>query len=765
MSSSPNLRQYRIGRSVQLTVDTSQGGTGPLLAEAKGVFTGTTPKITITMLEGYNHLVKMTPSLPDEYKLAVHWSGQPVEGSPFLIKFLEASEPHRVNVQGLAGRMFSVDQPVLFDISAKDAGHGEIVVRASGPTRGNQQSRVSLDDNGDGTFRGQYIPTAAGNHEIVVTWDGTSVPGSPFTVRVFDTGASAAARVSIHGPEILGRVFQVGKPVELLIDTSLAGPGKITSSATSQRSGSELKTELFQTGPNTYLLRINSNEADVYQLAVFYEGTDIPKSPLLVNFSKPPDPTACVVRDIRSGSLLVNEQLVFTVDSADAGSGDLVVRASGPTKGGPAQLEIVDNNDESYSVKYTPNAPGIHKFHILWGTSAIPGSPFEVEIKSRAQSSNASMCIVQGTSLQGAGTFSIGDVCSFTVETSNAGLGHLNVKAGGPIQDSSEVQVEDHGNGKYTIFLRPTMPGEFRLDVLWAGSPVPRSPFVFQFGNVINPNVCKAEGPGLRKAHVGEVSSFRVYTAGAGTSELTVSAIGERSDADVAVTKVATDAYDVKYMPSTPGAYLLNVRWDGRHVPGSPFKISVSHRNPASICRLAGDAIHDGIVGQPIEFVVHTKEAGYGTMAVKAYGIDGKIDGYVVDEDDGRLTARFDPPKHGKYKIGIYWDRRHIPGSPFLVVVRSPPDTSKVRAEGPGLQNGRVGDPGTFTIQTEDAGTGHLDVRVVGPKGGFKADLRRDSESVFVAQYNPSVAGKYEIEIDFAEQPIPGTPFIVEINE
>ena len=672
------LKNHRIGQAIQMTVDTSQGGTGPLEIDVKGVFTGVTPKVQTTLLGPNNHLVKIIPSTSDEYKFTVRWSGQAVDGSPFLVKFLEASEPHRIRVHGLAaGGVYSVDEPIEFNIAAQEAGRGEIVVRAAGPTRGDKQSRVFLDDNGDGTFRARYVPTAAGSHEIVVTWDGTAVPGSPFAVRVFDSGANAAARVTIRGPALtVGRVFEIGKPIELLVNTALAGPGRIVAKATSVRKGHDMKVDLAKTGPNAYLLRMTTPHADVYRLAVFYDEAHVPGSPFTVNFSKPPDATECRVRDDDFRvPVHVGKPFLLHVDAIDAGTGDLVVRASGPTPRGsaPAQLNIDDKEDNTYVITYVPTAPGSHRLHVFWSETPIPGSPFQIDVK-----------------------------------------------------------------GNDVLEMKP------------------------------DPSRCRAEGPGLRNIHVGELASFRVNIAGAGAGELTVSAIGEQSDGIVHVKRRDAETYNVEYRALTPGAYLLNVRWDKRHVPGSPFKITAAHENPSSACRLAGKSIPNGIVGKPIEFVVHTKEAGFGTLTVKAYGVEETITGYVVDEDDGRLTARVDPPRPGKYKIGVYWDRRHIPGSPFLVVVRGAPDASKVRARGPGLESGQqIGDPGVFEITTEAAGMGNLDVRVIGPKGGFKADLQPSNDDekkvTYIAKYNPSVAGKYEIEIDFDYKPIPGSPFVVDV--
>lgn len=770
--SSAGLRDhiYHIGQTVQMTVDTSRGGDGPLFATAKGTFSDVVPDVNVKQLDMSNFLVLFTPSVADEYKLAVSWAEQPVEGSPFTFKFREASEPDRVKVLGLTGQRFVADEPVLFAIHAQDAGSGEIVVRATGPSRGTKPSRVILEDQKDGTFLGKYFPAAPGEHELSITWGDVAVPGSPFRIRVLDNTSSSATKVTLHGPGLSGRVLEAKKPIELLVDTSLAGTGTITASS-SNRSGQQLRIVVLKTGPNAHLLTIEADYPDVYEVSILYDGSHIAGSPFKVNFSKPPDPTACVVRGLEASSLTVGEPVIFTVDTDDAGAGELVIRASGPTKGKPAQLQITNNEDDSYTATYVPTAPGTHTLQVLWSGNPIPGSPFKVDIERDPAEikPDRPKCFVYGPALQHTGVRKLGDACTFTVQAQQAGAGNLDVKVYGPIQNQSELLVEDIGNGSHKVTLQPTVTGDFKLDVLWSSQPVPGSPFTFQFRNTADPTKCHAHGQGLTKAEVGKVATFTVETADAGQAELTASALGEKRKANVVITKASPDVYKVEYTPDTPGAYVINVRWDKIHIPGSPFKLVINDplQYKAAYCYLEGGQMRDCEIGQAVQFTVHTKDAGNGTVTCKAHGLHDTVLGYIVDKDGDRITMRFEPPRAGKYKVGVYWEGRHISGSPFKVTAYPTPQPSKVRAVGPGLQNGKKGLPGSFTIDTEDAGSGMLEVRVQGPKGGFKAELEQDpsSPTKYYACYSPTESGEYEIDITFSDQPIPGSPFKVIITD
>ena len=120
-----------------------------------------------------------------------------------------------------------------------------------------------------------------------------------------------------------------------------------------------------------------------------------------------------------------------------------------------------------------------------------------------------------------------------------------------------------------------------------------------------------------------------------------------------------------------------------------------------------------------------------------------------------------------KYLVNIYWNGVPLSGCPFKLKVVQPPKPQNVRAHGPGLDDGSVGQEGKFTIETENAGAGTLSVNVEGPKGGFQVQLDRDPENerIILAKYNPANAGVYIVGITWSKSHIPGSPFTVNIRE
>ena len=95
------------------------------------------------------------------------------------------------------------------------------------------------------------------------------------------------------------------------------------------------------------------------------------------------------------------------------------------------------------------------------------------------------------------------------------------------------------------------------------------------------------------------------------------------------------------------------------------------------------------------------------------------------------------------------------------LLLLTPPgaDPTKCKASGPGLQDGNVGDPGWFIIETRDAGAGTLQVRLHGVKDAFKIDIKpKDSKDMrtLEARYDATKPGDYLITIKWSDVHIPG---------
>lgn len=92
-------------------------------------------------------------------------------------------------------------------------------------------------------------------------------------------------------------------------------------------------------------------------------------------------------------------------------------------------------------------------------------------------------------------------------------------------------------------------------------------------------------------------------------------------------------------------------------------------------------------------------------------------DAEMMDLDDSTYKIKFVPKEQGVHTVSVRHKNQHIPGSPFQFTVGPLKDSGphRVRAGGPGLERGEVGEPCDFNIWTREAGAGNLSIAVEGP--------------------------------------------------
>ena len=211
------------------------------------------------------------------------------------------------------------------------------------------------------------------------------------------------------------------------------------------------------------------------------------------------------------------------------------------------------------------------------------------------------------------------------------------------------------------------------------------------------------------------------------------------------------------------------------HVPGSPFKCNVGDGiveddiiaplTDGGLESVPGEtsdmlAFPSSKARSPQDFVI--KFSGSGDLKASVTRPSGtEDDAEVVETGPDTYTVRFVPKETGEHLVNVKARRRHIPGSPFKVLVEAPAGgAGACKASGPGLEGGVAGQPCRFTVITRDAGPGGLAVAVEGPA---KAEIQchdNGDGSCDITWY-PVESGEYMIHIRFADEAIPGSPFKV----
>lgn len=240
---------------------------------------------------------------------------------------------------------------------------------------------------------------------------------------------------------------------------------------------------------------------------------------------------------------------------------------------------------------------------------------------------------------------------------------------------------------------------------------------------------------------------------------------GKMDDAEIIEGEDST--YSVRFIPLEMGSHIVNVKYRGQHVPGSPFQFTVgplgeggSHK-----VRAGGSGLERGVAAVPAEFSIWTREAGAGGLSIAVEG-PSKAEISFEDRKDGSCGVSYIVQEPGDYEVSIKFNDEHIPDSPFVVPIASPSDAAR-RLTVTSLQESglKVNQQASFAVQLNGA-RGVIDAKVRTPSGAveecYMSELDSDN---FAIRFIPRENGVHSIDVKFNSCHIPGSPFRIRVGE
>ena len=207
----------------------------------------------------------------------------------------------------------------------------------------------------------------------------------------------------------------------------------------------------------------------------------------------------------------------------------------------------------------------------------IPGSPFTVRVGGLE--GDPSKVTAHGQGLKG-GVAS--KPAEFTVNALDAGSGALALSIDGPAKVKMNCVEQD--DGTYKVIYNPTVCGMYEISIRFAGQHIPNSPYkvrIVESEDEIDAilgdaSKCTSNGSGLRHASVGKAATFTVNASSAGRGSIMVGVEGPVIPAkEIVVIHTGSNIYSVNYILEEEGDYILKVLWADKHIPGSPFHVTV----------------------------------------------------------------------------------------------------------------------------------------------------------------------------------------------
>jgi len=732
-----------IGKSLQFTVDASKAGEGNLeitiSARGRNIPTQVHPQgsarfaVSFVPLEAIDHIINIT------------FNKESVPGAPFTAKI--HTDPNHIVVSGQCLAATAVGKPSFFTLSNVSGNIEDIEVAIDSPS--GEEVPAQVQDLGSGTFKAEFCPKIAGEHQIYISFREEQVPGSPFACKVYNV-AAIKVRECVKGI--------VGKPVTFLVETSHAGPGNLEVTV----NNGQVPTSAQAQGNHTYAISFNPKEAKPHIVELKFNGESVPGSPF-----------KCLVVDAAKVNLSgeglekvpVGRQTSFMI-AGQGDMGDPEVKILSPLR------EIVTSSircvgEGQYEVDYAPEVVGDHQVEVKMAGLHVQGSPFIVKAYDAS-------CVVV-TDIQ-PGT--IGKPVYFSIDASQAGAGNLEIivsVAGKNVPN----YVQSEGNAKFKVNFKPQEIAPHLLSVKFNNEPVPNSPFECR---IIDSQQLAVSGAGVKMCPVGHPAPV-VITSSAGNCEDCVIKVhspgGEVLPLSVrgaglplSVTTSSKNKLEAEYVPVEVGAHHVHVVFDGQPVLGSPFTCNVYDVGRVVVTGI--DGTHT--VGNAVTFTVDASQAGEGTLELVVTTGKSSVRAEVAARSRGLYEVTFVPQEPIPHFVNITFNDEGIPHNPFqclispttqtaAAVARSPrrEDTRATLARGDGLKQAVLNSKAVFDIDTMGADSPPIVVISDPYSGNLSPIMTETRPGLYRVEYRPTKLGTHSIDISVGDRAIPSSPFKCEV--
>uniref|UniRef100_A0A672SVJ4 Filamin B n=1 Tax=Sinocyclocheilus grahami TaxID=75366 RepID=A0A672SVJ4_SINGR len=719
--------------------------------------------------------VRYWPTESGEYAVHVMCDDEDIEDSPFMAYIVpenKASNPNQVRAYGpgLEKTGCIINKPAEFTVEAKDTGNGPLRIIAQDAD--GVPIDVKVKSKGDNVYSCSYTPTSAVKHTLAVTWGGVSVPSSPFRVNVGK--GCHPHKVKVFGPGLERSGLKAHEPTHFTVDCTEAGEGDVSVGIKCEANvisdnEEDVDFDIIPNANDTITVKYIPPGAGRLTIKVLFTDQEIPASPFRVIVDPSHDASKVKAEGpgLARAGVESGKPTHFTVYTKGAGKAPLDVQFSGPNKGQPVQgFEIIDNYDYSHTVKYTPVQQGEMVITVTFGGDPISKSPFAVGVAAPLDLSK-----IQVNGLEN--RVQVAEDQEFAVGTRGAGgQGKLEVKITSPSGKSVPCVVEPQpGKGASLVKYIPKEEGAYVVEVVYDGNPVPGSPFSVEAMLPPDPSKVKAFGPGLKGGLVASPAEFTIDTKGAGTGGLGLTVEGP-TEAKMECSDNGDGTCSVSYLPTEPGAYLINILFEDVHIPGSPFHADIQYPFDPTKVVASGSGLKRGKVGETSVLNVDCAKAGPGQLTLEAESDSGvKAKTEVLDNKDGTYTVTYVPLTAGMYTLLLKYGGKTVPNFPAKVNVDPAVDTSKVKVFGPGVAGKGVFREATtdFTVDAQaltKVGGKHIKAHVKNPSGAATDCVISDnSDGTYNVEYTPFENGIHSVEVLYDETPVPKSPFQVGVGE
>ncbi|KAJ1351554.1 hypothetical protein KIN20_007591 [Parelaphostrongylus tenuis] len=511
-----------------------------------------------------------TPTVAGKHIVEVTSRSEPIGQSPYKIN---VSPPTKSRVRafgpGLEGGV--AEQQSIFSVETNgDA--DRLAFSIEGPSK----TEINCQDYGKGAALVSFTPREAGVYKVNVLSGGEHIHASPFVVNIAPADPRfhpSAARLTGLKPDI---DFVPDKPIEFMVDTGDTGAGDISPLVEIlDKDLAPVASTVTRSRSGLYSYHFTPRNSGKYYVNASLKGVAIPGSPYPVNIRKPADPMKVRIYGPGvEGPVKCREPTHFTIDAKQAGTGAVEVALTDES-GKAVAIDVLDNNDGSFTVKYTAPRPGAYQLNVVFAGFQHP--PIEINVEPQLDTSG-----IRVTGLENA---IVTVNCEHEMHVFTPDGDNTRIVITSPSGSVVETIIESTDTG-FRVWFTPSEIGDYSISVTYRDLPI-GAPYLLHSVS----EGCKAEaeyvvsrsdppradlvtvtGPGLGPVVVQESTYVSIDTRFAGFGDLDLFVDGP-TRTPIHCVDNRNGTITMYYVPKTPGVYFLRVMFDNSHIAGSPFQV------------------------------------------------------------------------------------------------------------------------------------------------------------------------------------------------
>ena len=718
---------------------------GNFIVTATDLSTERKAKVTVSKVDSDIFEATFLPEVPHTYSISAHLGRELVPNTPFIVNYTTAPpDAGNCKIIGLESLppSFQVNRPIVFQVDTRLAGDGKLSIAADCPqVKPKLEAKASRDD--PRIIDVEYIPTAPGSHTLKLGWSGEPIPKSPLTFNVEGI-----------------KVYPNGKPVGIDLDVD-GKSSELEAHAVHVDSNTRIKVKTNKVSKGKFNFTLRPKLPGLYALHILLRKKEISASPIYFIYDYPPKPEAVVIKDIPEECYL-KEPYTFTVDVTQAGTADLKVKLTSPTKGKEGELTVTDNQDGTHTVQHIPEAIGTHSFDLTWDGKLVPESPVKVIVRKRVPV--VKHCLGPFINLVPVGQTVYLQVVNVGKHESSA---FIKVEVSAPDNnDQAVIRKQEHDD--YLITFVPTEPKDYGLTVKLHGETIKGSPLFIKAVDPASLQMDYDHPTGICHSDVeaGQPVCLLIpRDESLPADTISVETKGPFGPCETDVCDSLESSYGLNFTPVFPGEYSVHVKPNEEsenETEKSPFKI-VAAKKESAAQKVFIPEEYSPIMANPIplgtslNIDIDTKDAGYGTLKVRPQG-QGQADIQLYDKGDGIYGCEVKPREEGQCQLDILWKDESIRHSPFTL------SFCKVRGVNLDGEKFQTGAQYKFQVKYNEVQEGQLDVSCSVPSAADIALTPLTDQKAYECVLTPSQVGDYQISVMYNGYHIEGSPFNVNFH-